>query len=234
MTIDITTQESARLSAGSQDFNPFMLRQCSWRREVDERHRIIYIVYHGTKPHSVVTVHPHLFDEAKWNLSVSDWDFDYCRRDKTLYYHNSGGGGDGRSYKASIGQCYCDNKKVRTRFWADESVRMTRWNCKTGPKEYGPHKYVLATDADLKRVMWERLDKPLLLNIGGKRSRNPFDVADETDSHLVYCDRCRDFLPDESVCSHLVWCDNCLWIDSETGDACDGCGKCTCYLRGRQ
>src|SRR6266478_4037630 len=74
-----------------------------WFEHDGNRHRIVVIEYHGRWPHAVVAEEHWDHSGKPWFVAGRDkprgtvaeyWDFDYSKTYDTLYFHNSGGGGD--------------------------------------------------------------------------------------------------------------------------------------------
>lgn len=146
---------------------------------------------------------------------VSLWDADWCKRDETLYVHESGVGGSVYFNALSEG--------ARNKAWVAPGERITT------TRETSPGKWATV---EITREEVATLGFDLLDELPG----DPFDGAEESDT--VWCDVCEDHLPTEntdSPCDHTTWCDLSGWWVSikdqqhvfdggEPHDICEECG----------
>lgn len=188
----------------------------------NDAHELVFAEYFNRKPHSVVTVEHWDHSARPWFRAGHDkpnghcphyFDFNYCRRNGTIYYHNSGAGGE---LKLRLGTLVQPMNPPACEFWAASGLPLYR----DGKTWRRPAK--IRGDDELAAMGYRRLKQPRLLRQGGKASRNPFDVAEE--GEVVYCRRCDDWLPDDgwSVCEHLRWCDACAaWFYRDDNTAND-------------
>ena len=145
---------------------------------------------------------------SDWHLR-QHWDFDHSKRDDDVYYHQSGSGGDPLSI--NIGR-FSEPQPPPGLLWTAPDVRLHRWVSKEKPE------VAIRSNSTLLKMGYRRLSRPLVLRAGSghwggvNRSRNPFLVCSETDSHLAYCKVCDDRFPSEQKCEHLEWCDRCAWL----------------------
>jgi hypothetical protein len=135
--------------------------------------------------------------------------FDWCRRDGAYYQHNSGGGGDGDVH---IGSWQKDPIGKPSMLWVAEDVSLT---CCV--KVQGQQRWVTApaVESDLERCHVRLLKVPRLVRalLSTDFTTDPFESAFEEQTHTTWCAKCRDYLPDESLCRHLTYCETC----GETG-----------------
>lgn len=143
-------------------------------------HRVVAIEYHRRRPFSVVT--------ERYGYP-SFWDFEHCTADKTIYYHESGCGGDTR---------LCLHKP------ADPGEVIEFWSC----TKVVDFKGDALTEEQLKAWGYRRLKQPRL--IAG--SRNPFEAAEEGDT--IWCGRCNTFVlnKDPRPCKHMEWEEGKGWV----------------------
>jgi len=149
----------------------------SWnysRVQGDDWERVEHIVYSkGYMPWSVVT-------------SKASYDFEWCKRDDQLYYHDVG------SPSIIIDAADFDGRRI----WVADDVTI-----KTGA--YPDYEEI--TVAEARKRGWPLMRKPALLTRFGKRTRNPFEAAGSEDTPCEYCDVCHDMLPSEEECDHMEW-----------------------------
>lgn len=161
--------------------------------------RIIMVVYHDGRPHSVVTESEERGHDGRLYLCVDQWDFDWCQRDRTLYRHLSGCGG-GKEF--ALYGCTSPYQ-----VWAAADVTLIQ--------NAVPPGYFAAT----------RLKSPLKAWPLSKL----FDMSEEEESGCVYCSECRDHLPgDDSyhLCEHVRWCDRAGWWSTPDERCPAGCLDC--------
>lgn len=129
----------------------------------DTEHRIIYIEYQDGLPHSVITTFfVPTAKEPYWRPEY--WDFFANEGDKNdLRAYNSGSGGDATKIQAPQ---YIDGYSG-ARYWMEKDIEF---------------------DGTPKNI--KQLKHPKLIEARwGDKSRNPFKVAEITNSY-EYCDRC--------------------------------------------
>jgi hypothetical protein len=201
-----------------------------WYERGTERHEVIYIEYQNRRPHSVVTLHHWDHRGKPWFNPARDtptgtcphyWDFDWCKRDRTAYYHNSGIGGD----NAIQVHRFCNPSPPPGELWVADGITLVRHN-----------ERAIRSDSALLKMGYRRLKRPRLLTTPrGEKTRNPFDAGEPTDT-TIYCRVCRDRLPEDGwgpPCDHLEWCDECsAWVYAATADYHDsyGDGKCEHFV----
>jgi hypothetical protein len=190
-----------------------------WNRD-QELHRVVFIEYHDRRPVSVVTENHWDRSGMPWFKAGVDkpsgtcaayWDFDWCKRDRALYYSQSGGGGDPLSIHV---HSFCEPDPPPGLIWAAPDVRFHRWVSKDRPE------VAIQTDSVLLMMGYHRIARPLLLKStqfdGPKRTRNPFLAAEELEGRIAYCKICDDHFPSDHECEHMEWCDRCaslVYID---------------------
>lgn len=163
--------------------------------------QIAAIVYHpeGPKnvllPFSVFTVQ--WIDRSKLghgyppsSFSRSEYDFDWCKRDASLYYHYTGGGGE----NFYLNQMAFPKRKPLCAVWWDKSIVTPISDCSSRKLSLN----------GVKRRGFEILDAPLNVLESGA---NPFNNAIEDE--VEWCSVCKDHLPTEELCRHIFWCDKC-------------------------
>jgi hypothetical protein len=187
-----------------------------WNRD-QQSHRVVFIEYHDRRPFNVVTENHWVHSGKPWfkpgvdrpnGTSACYWDFEWCKRDETLYYSQSGGGGDPRSIY--IGR-FTEPDPPPGLFWAAPDVRFHRWVSKAKPE------VAIRSDSVLLAMGYRRLARPLLLKAAyhagsDKRTRNPFLAAEELEGRIAYCMICDDHFPSDHECEHMEWCDRCACL----------------------
>lgn len=191
------------------------------------KHRLLTIEYFKGKPSVVIT-------EEFWDHSNEPWskkgrhrttgsnamhfDFDYSKVYDQLYWHCSGGGGNGKTH--CIGRLI----GLKAKIWAAPDIQLTKYVKRKGKWIEKP-----VTKEDLKRFGYTMIKSPLILKSEYREpSINPFDHA-EGDTECVWCPQCKDHLPDEPgrACEHLRWCDECSsWIIKKTKQWLEGDSAC--------
>lgn len=146
-------------------------------------HTIQVVKYHDGRPFAVITDHGY-------------FDFEYCKRDHTLSYLDTGGGLHENRHFVSR---YTNPVPPYTQIWTAPGVQLVDWadgRCK---------QIVPVDEADLLARGYQRLAEPLLLceAHSHEQTRNPFEAADAADGHHEYCSICDDMLPDDNLCAHL-------------------------------
>lgn len=131
--------------------------------------KLIAVEYHDGHPHSVTTS-----NGKGWTV----WDFDWCKRDQTVYYHQSGGGPAEAYHVGKLG------RGGRAELWVDSSV-MGFADCSSGKP--------------LTRRQVERYGYKLLK----KLKADPFE--DAVGGRVTWCVVCQDQLPDDHACWHLLY-----------------------------
>lgn len=191
-----------------------------WWNYGEERHRIVYIEYHGRHCFAVITELHWDHTKKPWFKPGKDkptgtcaafWDFEYSKR-CGLWFHQTGSGGD--PLVVNVGQMSYPNPPPAT-IWCAEDVVLTKW---TKRKDNVPIK----TDAELLRRGFKRTYTPKRVSLNGRRSTNPFEIADESSSSFVYCRVCKEHFPDDMECDHVEWCDDCgSMVNSNDRTVCD-------------
>lgn len=136
------------------------------------------------------------------------FDFDWCKRDETMYYENVGSSPDQGTIHVDR---LCDGG--RGRIWINPDYTPVE-----NSREREPIPDVSALGYD--RVEGDPVD--------------PFADADEGDT--TYCNICDDHLPNaDYVCDHVWWCGSDGWWRGATGEgaeeqpcddeACDECAQ---------
>lgn len=128
----------------------------------DKKHKIIYIEYHDKLPHSVVTI-VYIKNKKNSYWSPRYWDFFLEEGDrKDIRAYNSGSGGDAT--------------KIEAPHWVDGYI--------------GTYWIADGISFNGTPINAKKLEQPeRLIGYLGKKSRNPFKVAEITDN-CEYCDRC--------------------------------------------
>lgn len=174
-----------------------------WVEIGDERHRLMFIEYRHRKPFGVITLKAWKYRDGSTGLCPQYFDFNWCKTDQSLYWHNSGGGGSSLE-GVHLGRFL--DPIPRQLFWAAPELRLT-----TSVADGDGFKNVEMSEADIYEMGYQRIKRPLLLDLPHhNKSRNPFDVSGG-DTETVYCEKCDDHFPseDNSPCDHLEWCDLC-------------------------
>jgi hypothetical protein len=190
--------------------------------EGDGRQRVVAVEYQDGWPVSVLTeLHwdhsrKPWFDPAKHPATgtcAEWWDFDWCKRDGTLRYHNSGSGGEIRFHVAR----FVHPTPPKAELWVADGLPVVtaarRKDGTWGERRVGA--------AELLRRGYARIARPRSLPLVNaypyrkvKTTLNPFEAGWEGDT--IYCDRCDDHLPSEDTyrpCDHVEWCDECgMWV----------------------
>lgn len=163
----------------------------------DEPERIAAIEYRPVKagwvPFAVTTVRPR---HPNWVASY--FDVSWSERDQCVYYHESGGGGEG------LGLCSFVNAEKegfeRLPLWIDRTLLTP---CCAGDAT------ILLSDEDLRARGYEPVPEPLPL-LGGS-GIHPFEDGEESGGYeaseddTLYCCICHDQLPTDSLCRHVFW-----------------------------
>lgn len=166
--------------------------------------RIVFIEYHGDRPFTVITEH-------------ATYDAEWCKRDKTLYLHDSGSGG-------SELLCTDDN----TTFWAAPEVTFGEWDEATRQYVQIPtHK-----GTRLKLARWKKRIEAGITDCQAYGNGWSIEIGE-----CEYCPACDDYLPTGDcykLCSHCWWCDDAGWW-SKPGERCPwDCQDCTDRERERK
>lgn len=157
--------------------------------------RIVAIEYHpvgpnrALLPHSVFTMDNDQPSKAGWIASL--YDFDWCERDQSLYYHCSGGGG--RFYLHRLSK---PTARPRCAVWWDASL--------VAPTNGAICSQRKLSHSTVRRMGYDILTEPVPL-LGG--SANPFLEASQDSTE--FCIKCHDYLPTENLCQHVWWCERC-------------------------
>lgn len=145
--------------------------------------------------------------------AYSQYNVDYCRRDKQYIFHKSGGGGAdvvevSGIYFATVGAPKLKEKPCQLVSsddeppWRGAKTKVIRARNKTRRLPQLPQAFTLDPSEDL--LDW--LDNNAL----------------ESDS--VYCTECRDDFPGEDLCKHCWWC-------QKTADYSTPDERCSCKNR---
>lgn len=124
----------------------------------------------------------------------SEYDFDFCKSNQTLYYHNS-----------SMGCAFYVNKLANPSIppssflWWDKSIH---------PESNDGQARRHLTVEEIKAIGYGVIGEPL--EIDG--SKNPFDNAEY--GELQYCSECDEFFREDDLCEHIWWCDKCGWFST--------------------
>lgn len=164
------------------------------------------IIYHREGslllPHSVFTVsgEPEGGNPRKaWMAGI--YDFNYCRRDGTVYYHLSGGGGTFYLNR------YCEPQPPPACLWYDSKL--------VAPTNDRIHKRYPSA-ATIRKWGYEIVSAPLTVDfVNGEQ--NPFNNA--VHGEVEYCTKCHDHIPEDSLCEHIWWCEKCS-VHSTPQDRC--------------
>lgn len=146
---------------------------------------IVMIEYHQHgklwMPHEVFVSHA-----PKYPKYCSRFDCDWSKRDETLYFHESGSGG------GAYLNGWPNAKRVHAKLW---------WNPELGVDlRQGSGEPV----TDFRALGFELLTHPLKL---GGSEPNPLEYGCE--GGVLYCTKCKDYLPEDNPCGHVFWCDRC-------------------------
>lgn len=138
---------------------------------------ILYVDFIDGKPHAVLT-------------TKTGYDFEYCRRDDEILFHDSGGGiRPGKIHDITE---WCDyNGKS---FWAADCVKLRirkDW-------DHAVKAYRVDEDATPEALAKHGLVR--LYNID-----NPFGDATEAYYGIEYCSICDDHFDHDSTCNHVWW-----------------------------
>jgi hypothetical protein len=157
-------------------------------------------------------------------LSVSSlgnqYDFEWCRRNGSSYYHLSGAG-----YRVGYGHFtlaeYC-KKRPRHLIWYDPTFISPAIYSHIKRRSRGVRSKVRQR---MNRLGYFRIKQPLIL-FGGETA-NPFEWLESQQGECEYCRVCKDWLPvdywGESVCEHIDWCEeHAMWCGPGADDSC-GC-----------
>lgn len=189
-----------------------------------ERERVVAVEYQDGHPVSVLT-------EEQWDHSRKPWfvpgrdrpngtsarwyDFHWCKRDETIYYHLSGSGGEIRFH---VGR-FVHPDPPPAELWVAPGIPVVT-DTGSGVREIG-------SDAELLSLGYRRIPAPRLLASWDGKTRDPFAAGQE--SETVYCSRCRDDLPSDRLCEHVDWCDECcVYVYADDRSCVDEPGKCDC------
>src|SRR4051794_21868734 len=82
-----------------------------------EIHRIVVIEYFDGKPSAVTTEHRWAHD-SKSGIRGYYWDFEWCERDQSLYYHWSG---SGPRVEATVGP-FCSPSPPKADLWIADGI----------------------------------------------------------------------------------------------------------------
>lgn len=174
------------------------------------------IEYHDGKPFAVMTCEIR-DDVARTGRHAADrylstaqqYDFEWCRTNRQLYYHQSGSGGSANEFHVGP---FCKPSPPPAKLWLAPGVRAYEY---TGKRLATGRRFV-STDR-LLRMGYELIQEPLdlrRLTRERKGTLNPFDVA-EGDTECHYCKFCNDYMPNNGwgdwLCDHVRWCDECGW-----------------------
>lgn len=165
--------------------------------ESAERRRVIFVEYHDGRPHEVIARTRHRGHDGKPYHVIEYYDFDWCKRDECLYYHESGSGGDA---EFTLYPCTAPYQ-----VWAAPGVSLIRKD-----KMDGYHPATI-------------LDEPLF----GWPNDRLFDMAEESETeHCPTCGDDLPSEDTDELCDHVWWCDSAGWW-SKPGERCqDDCEDC--------
>lgn len=130
--------------------------------------KLIAVEYHDGHPHAVITSN---------GKSWTQYDFDWCKRDGTVYYHASGGGPVGPYYVGRFA------RGGHAELWGDSSVQAFQ-------------------DFDGKPLTRRQVEKYGYTFLAEHKG-DPFD--DGVEGSTTWCEICVDHLPSEQQCRHLVF-----------------------------
>lgn len=144
----------------------------------EKRHLVVYIEYHGKRPHSVTTLQ--WFEDEKQYRYPTHWDFEADGKSTggDLIFFNSGGGGNVEiqaPHYVSGGE---------TSYWIHDCIKFQEG---TEP------------------INCERIEKPFMLKSYHGKSRNPFKHGEETPC-IDYCAACQAYYG-EYGCDEHEYCD---------------------------
>jgi len=194
-----------------------------WYEHNGEPHRVVAIEYQDGWPSSVLTECHWDHTGEPWFKPGHDkpngtcayhWDFDWCKAEKSLYFHNCGQGGKidyhvGRSVQPV---------PPKAQLWVAEGVPILAYS------EGGKRERRVRGATELLKRGYQLIDQPLRLPCidymacKTKTTMNPFYAGWEGET--VWCTRCQSSHPCEDTnnpCEHIAWCDGCAnWIYSES------------------
>ena len=164
-----------------------------WGRQ--DLEQVAAIIYHPIGnlwlPHSVFTVAADAPLDPK-HACCSVYDFNYCRRDDTVYFHNSGGGGG-----VYLGQISNAKKQPRCCIWYDATL--------VDPTDSSIKQRHLARHT-IEQWGYDIVAAPLTLDFHSGE-QNPFIYGVEGD--VEYCTKCDDHFTTDEPCEHIWWCEKC-------------------------
>ena len=140
-------------------------------------------------PHGdpIVVIEYRRFGKAGWKpftvvCGSRNFDFDWCRLDNILAYHESASGGNvGEIY--DLGQLDA-TPKVCAKLWYDHGRCKITYHGKP------------VTVKQARALGYQVIFEPL--------NGNPFDDPDSVEDDTTYCGRCGDLHPDSAMCEHVV------------------------------
>jgi len=163
------------------------------RRDGVTVERVIAIQYAPSGPGDALLPFQVFTDSNAADTSVSDYDFDWCRRDEMMYYHLSGCG-----HRVFVSPLARQRTPPRAAFWYDRTA--------CAPTNAGNCSGRRIGDNTLRRWGYDVLDVPVML-FG--LACNPFRLDIVSMDDVEYCSTCTDYLPTGSLCQHIWWCEEC-------------------------
>lgn len=141
---------------------------------------------------------PEVLDILATGHTFDEFDADFCRRDETIYSHQSGGH-TGRVYLSKL------VSSARHRLWARDDMTFS-----TACSDE------MISAADIAELGYdlEQSEKP------------PADLKaqlrDVSHGTVHYCQGCDDMIPDSDHCfEHEYWCDDCGDFFQKAADQCE-------------
>ncbi len=175
----------------------------------NDNEAIVFIEYDGNNiPFCVVTHQAFDHRNKPWfkpegnydgtGITKETYDFDWSEGHESLYYHNSGSGGEENDIV--LGQLV--NPEPPEKIWAAAGMRFVEQKHK-GQEWVSTELTGEQIRARGYEVIKEPLDIASAIGESGEVIINPFDEACE--SETVYCSICEDRFPDDSLCKHVFW-----------------------------
>ena len=206
-----------------------------WIVEGGKTLRIVAIEYQDGWPVNVLTEEHWDHRNKPWfrpgrsqptGICPQYWDFNYSKASETLYYHNSGSGGEVRY----IVSRFVHPDPPPAHLWVADGIPIVRTVRARGTERGWTERRV--GDRELLRLGYRRLRHPRRLpeRYGNLRTTNPFAVGEEGET--VWCEQCEDHQPTDgsySPCEHISWCHQCsLLVYDDTRNYVGEPGQCDC------
>lgn len=193
-----------------------------WYEHQNERHRVVAIEYQDGWPSGVLTEKHWDYTGKPWfnpgrdrpnGTCACQWDFDWCKGEESLYFHNSGEGGE-IAYHVSR---FVHPVPPKAKLWVADGVAIVT------STDDGKASRAVNGPSELLQMGYQLIDRPIRLPAVDymacptKTTLNPFYAGWEGET--IWCARCQSIHPSEDTnnpCEHIAWCDECAtWIYSE-------------------